>query len=63
MMKINEYYRDTAHMHLNGSIASLVPTIMIVIGNLSVFKNNDIMLLAIPFLIYSFISFQIYLLE
>jgi uncharacterized protein with PQ loop repeat len=60
-MKINEYYRDTAHMHLNGSIASLVPTIMIVIGNLSVFKNNNIMLLTIPFLIYSFISFQIYL--
>ncbi len=60
-MKINEYYRDTANINLNGSIAALVPTIMIVLGNLSFIKHREIMLLAIPFLFYSLISFQLYL--
>ncbi|TWE06044.1 hypothetical protein FB550_10262 [Neobacillus bataviensis] len=60
-MKINEYYRDAAHMNLNGSIAALVPTTIIIIGNFSVLKNREIMLLALPFMIYSLISFQVYL--
>ncbi|MGG3564555.1 hypothetical protein ABES03_23460 [Neobacillus rhizosphaerae] len=60
-MKINEYYRDTANINLNGSIAALVPAIMIVAGNLSFFKSDEVMLLTIPFLIYSLISFQFYL--
>ncbi|PLS01575.1 hypothetical protein [Neobacillus cucumis] len=60
-MKINEYYRDTANMNLNGSIVALVPTTMIIIGNLYIIKQKDMMLFTIPFLIYSIISFQIYL--
>ncbi|WP_026563786.1 hypothetical protein [Bacillus sp. UNC41MFS5] len=60
-MKINEYYRDTAHLNLNGSIASLLPVIIIIAGNLSIFKTKEIMLLTIPFLIYSLVSFQFYL--
>lgn len=60
-MKINEYYRDTANLNLNGSIAALIPVVMIVAGNLSIIKNKDIMILTIPFLIYSLICFQIYL--
>jgi uncharacterized protein with PQ loop repeat len=60
-MKINEYYRDTANLHLNGSITALIPVIIIVAGNLSIFKTKEIMLLTIPFLIYSIISFQCYL--
>ncbi|MBT2699263.1 hypothetical protein J7E79_17920 [Bacillus sp. ISL-40] len=60
-MKINEYYRDTAHLNLNGSIAALIPAVMIVAGNLSIIKNKEIMILTIPFLIYSLICFQIYL--
>jgi hypothetical protein len=57
-MKIHEYYRDTANINLNGSIAALVPAIIIVAGNLSFFKSNEVMLLTIPFLIYSLTSFQ-----
>jgi hypothetical protein len=57
-MKINEYYRDTANLNLNGSIAALVPAIVIVAGNLSIINNKEIMLLTIPFLIYSLICFQ-----
>jgi len=60
-MKINEYYRDTANMNLNGSIAALVPTTIIIIGNLTVLKHREIMLLALPFMIYSLLSFQVYL--
>ncbi|WP_413309439.1 hypothetical protein AA0X95_12950 [Bacillus sp. 1P10SD] len=57
-MKIYEYYRDTANINLNGSIAALVPAIIIVVGNLYFFKSNEVMLLTIPFLIYSLILFQ-----
>ncbi|MEH7500438.1 hypothetical protein V7152_00125 [Neobacillus drentensis] len=60
-MKINEYYRDTANLNLNGSIAALIPAIIIVASNLSIIKNKEIMILTIPFLIYSLICFQIYL--
>ncbi|MFJ5757594.1 hypothetical protein ACIQAA_00315 [Neobacillus sp. NPDC093182] len=60
-MKIHEFYRDSANITLNGSIAALVPAIIIGVGNLYFFQNNQIMLLTIPFVIYSFISFQIYL--
>ncbi|MDP4083601.1 MAG: hypothetical protein Q8934_03190 [Bacillota bacterium] len=60
-MKIYDYYRDTAKARLNGSIAALVPAIIIVSGNLSFFQNNEIMLGTIPFLVYSLLSFQIYL--
>jgi hypothetical protein len=60
-MKIYEYYRDTAKLSLNGSIAALLPAIFIIGGNLSFFKDKEIMLLTIPFLVYSLICFQIYL--
>ncbi|MEH7305400.1 hypothetical protein [Neobacillus drentensis] len=60
-MKINEYYRDTANLNLNGSITALIPAILIVAGNLSIFKTKDIMFFTIPFLIYSLVSFQFYL--
>lgn len=60
-MKIDEFYRGTANLNLNGSIAALVPAIIIAVGNLYYFQNNQIMFLTIPFVIYSFISFQLYL--
>jgi hypothetical protein len=60
-MKISEYYRAAANLNLNGSIASLIPSALIVALNLSFFQNKEIMLLTIPFIIYSLISFQIYL--
>ncbi|ETI67899.1 hypothetical protein [Neobacillus vireti] len=60
-MKINEFYDDSANINLNGSIAALVPAVIIVIGNLSLYKSQEIMLLTIPFLTYSFICFHFYL--
>jgi hypothetical protein len=60
-MKIHEYYQNTARLSLNDSILALLPAILIVVGNLSFFHNKEIMLLTIPFLFYSLISFQVYL--
>jgi hypothetical protein len=60
-MKIDEYYRDTANLNLNGSIVALFPTILIVGGNILLFQHKGIMLFTIPFLVYSLISFQLYL--
>jgi hypothetical protein len=60
-MKIHEYYRDAANINLNGSIAALIPAIMLVAGNLSIVKSKEIMFLTLPFLIYSLITFQFYL--
>jgi hypothetical protein len=60
-MKIHEYYRGSANITLNGSIAALVPAIIIGVGNLYYFQNKQIMILMIPFIVYSLISFQIYL--
>ncbi|WHY90171.1 hypothetical protein QNK12_21175 [Neobacillus cucumis] len=60
-MKIDKYYRESASISLNGSIAALVPAFLIIVVDLSFFQNKKMMLLTIPFLIYSFISFQIYL--
>jgi hypothetical protein len=60
-MRIHEYYRQLANINLNGSIAALIPTIMIVSANLWFINNREIMVLTIPFFIYSLICFQIYL--
>jgi hypothetical protein len=60
-MKIDDFYRGSASVTLNGSIAALIPAIIIGVGNLYYFQNKQIMLLTIPFIIYSLISFQIYL--
>jgi hypothetical protein len=60
-MKIHDFYRGSANLTLNGSIAALVPAILIGVGNLYFFQNKQIMLLTIPFVVYSIISFQIYL--
>ncbi len=60
-MKINEFYRGSASATLNGSIAALVPAMIIGVGNLYYFQNKQIMLLTIPFIVYSLISFQLYL--
>lgn len=60
-MKIDEFYRRNASITLNGSLAALVPAVIIGVSNLYYFQNKQIMFLMIPFIIYSLISFQIYL--
>lgn len=60
-MNISIFYRSTAAISLNGSIAALIPAGLIVVGNLLFFGLPDIMLLALPFFVYSFVCFHLYL--
>jgi hypothetical protein len=60
-MKIDEYYRNVARINLNGSILALIPAILIVGTNFVIFQNKQVMLFVIPFLLYSFINFQLYI--
>lgn len=60
-MKIHDYYRVRANLNLNGSMAALVPSVIIVCVNLFIFQKEQIMFLTIPFLIYSLIGYQSYL--
>jgi hypothetical protein len=62
-MKIDEYYREVGRINLNGSLAALSPAIIIALANFLAFHNKLIMLLTIPFLIYSFVNFQLYIIR
>ncbi|MBL4953886.1 hypothetical protein JK635_17005 [Neobacillus sp. YIM B02564] len=60
-MKINDYYQDVAQLNLNGSIAALLPNVFLIAFNLALFHNHKIFILAVPFFLYSFFCFQLYL--
>ncbi|MBS4216017.1 MULTISPECIES: hypothetical protein [Neobacillus] len=60
-MRIDQHYRASANLSLNGSIAAILPATLIITGNFSFSKTNEIMLLSIPFILYSFFAFQLYL--
>ncbi len=62
-MRIDEYYNNAAKMNLNASLLALLPAVFITGGNLFVFRLHEIMLLTVPFLIYSIISFQMFLMK
>ncbi|MCM3568846.1 hypothetical protein [Neobacillus mesonae] len=62
-MKITDYYRDAANLNLNGSMAALIPIVLIVAGNLFFLQNQEIIVFTIPFFLYSFLCFQLYLLR
>lgn len=62
-MRINEYYRDAANLNLNGSIAALFPVMLLIAGNIAFFRQQEILVLAIPFLVYSFYAFQLSLFQ
>jgi hypothetical protein len=60
-MNISRYYQDSAALSLNGSIVSLGPAAFIIVGNLLFINRPELMVMAMPFFIYSFISFHFYL--
>lgn len=59
-MNIDRFYRDSAKISLNGSIAALIPAILLVIVNIFIFEKDILMFLATPFIFYSIVLFQIY---
>lgn len=60
-MKINDYYQDAANLSLNGSLAALLPIILMTAANLSYLHNEAVFVLTVPFFLYSFLCFQLYL--
>lgn len=60
-MNIDRYYRETAKINLNSSVAALFPAIIIVIANVLFLKQDKIMLFSIPFIFYSFVLFQLHI--
>lgn len=62
-MNIRQYYSNVANASLNGSIAALVPVFVIIIPIVFILGKKELVFLALPFLLYSFISYQIYLIQ
>jgi hypothetical protein len=62
-MNIREFYCQKAEVSLNGSLLTLVPILLIVIGSIFIFEKLPIILLVLPFGVYSIISFQAYLVQ
>ncbi|TKC19563.1 hypothetical protein [Robertmurraya kyonggiensis] len=62
-MNIHQYYRQAAFTALNNSLAALVPIIIMILPLYMLFTNSKILLFSIPFLVYSFIAYQSYILH
>jgi hypothetical protein len=62
-MNIQQYYRSAANIALNGSLAAFVPMILIQIGSMYFSAKLPLMIIVLPFCLYSFICFQGYLIQ
>ncbi|MEH7344785.1 hypothetical protein V7122_13100 [Bacillus sp. JJ1532] len=62
-MNIQEYYKKSAMISLNASLASLVPPILLILYVIIIEPNKNIVLVIIPFLLYSLICYHYYLLN
>lgn len=62
-MNINKYYYYAAMTSLNSSIAALLPPFILVLYGILYNLSQSILFLALPFLAYSFISYQQYLVD
>jgi hypothetical protein len=62
-MNIQQYYRCSANISLNGSLAAFVPVSFILIGSMFVSVKLPLLYLVFPFCFYSFICYQAYLIQ
>lgn len=60
-MNIQQYYRTVANTSLNGSFAALVPVFIVIFPMYLLFPQKELVVFTAPFLFYSFISYQSYL--
>lgn len=63
VMNIQEYYKKTALISLNASLASLVPPFLFILYGIIIAPNRNMVLVIIPFLLYSLICYHYYLLN
>ncbi len=62
-MNIQQYYRKTADISLNGSLAALVPPSFFLLYSILSAQRVNPLLIAVPFIVYSFLCFQMFLLN
>ncbi|MGG0716884.1 hypothetical protein ABE096_04690 [Robertmurraya massiliosenegalensis] len=62
-MNIQQFYRSAATTSLNGSIAALIPVIILIIPLTILIPGKEVVWTALPFFLYSISSFQSYLLN
>lgn len=62
-MNIRQYYEQVAAVSLNASLAAFIPAIFILFYSVVVTKIYQLLLFIIPFLIYSFYCYQVFLLN
>ncbi|MDQ0270498.1 hypothetical protein [Cytobacillus purgationiresistens] len=62
-MNIQQYYHKAAVISLNASLASLIPPFFLLVYSLMLVPPKVVIGFSIPFLIYSFISFQAYVMN
>ncbi|WP_053366833.1 hypothetical protein [Bacillus sp. FJAT-27245] len=60
-MKITDYYFQTSKASLNSSIVFLFPALLLIAFNILFIKNNQAMLLCLPFITGSMVYFHIHL--
>ncbi|MCM3599947.1 hypothetical protein M3175_04325 [Robertmurraya korlensis] len=60
-MKIHNYYHYAAITSLHASIVALIPPFLLVCIGVTLKQHQSVLLLTLPFIVYSFISYQIFL--
>ncbi|MBU8878779.1 hypothetical protein BGM26_07220 [Bacillus sp. FJAT-29790] len=62
-MNIQQYYEKTASISLNASMASLVPPFFLIVYGIIIAPQGKMVFIVLPFLLYSFICYQFYLIN
>jgi hypothetical protein len=60
-MNIQQFYKKTASIALNASLASLIPPFFVILYGVMISLDGRLILVALPFLLYSFFCYQYYL--
>ncbi len=60
-MKIHKYYHYAAITSLHASIVALIPPFFLICIGVTLKQHHSVVLLSLPFMVYSFIAYQIYL--
>jgi hypothetical protein len=62
-MNIRQFYEQSAVVSLNAGLAAFIPPILLLFYSVVIAKNFQLLILVVPFLIYSLYCYQVYLLN
>ncbi|MBP2239459.1 hypothetical protein J2Z40_000012 [Cytobacillus eiseniae] len=60
-MNIQQFYKKTASLSLSVSLGALIPPFFLILFGIMIIQDGRIVLIALPFLLYSFFCYQYYL--